>query len=583
MKSVWRFLKVTAALMAAALLLSSCGGGGGNGGSSDGGGSTPTPTATTLSGTAAAGGPIIGTVTVKDSTTPTAKTVTVPIKADGSYTADLTGMTPPFLVRADGAIGGTEYHLYSAATSADQDGTINITPLTDLIVANVAGAVAKAYFDGGNFSNLSAAQLNTQRDALTAKLVSVLEAVGVTGSVDLLRGSFNPNHTGLDAALDLIRISIDPSSNTATISNLVTTETISSNLATRTYTGNITGVTATAVAELPKIKQVFKSLSDLFATSAPTSEDPRLMALFDQATFLESGRNLAEFLFQITTEPQMVGARYDNIYLESIGSNSAVVTFDVLRNDKPINEGQKPWRMIKKTDGKWYLQGDQRIAFVGLQPTAEYQMATTPATFLTGLNLRVQDRGGRQISAAVFTGKGLTGPVRLTNAADPNWFVIEDPAYGQKDFYFMTDAQIAAMADSNEAYSVELFVGTTRVATYTEKVKKRPYLNSQLSAANFPAVTAPTLAQLRAFNGGTITFNWTLPAGLSSQRLAAGVNDNSGHSAQADSSLLPTDTSKSLTINATAGTPPAAFTPTSRWAWLEARDSFGRNLGTSMW
>ena len=116
-------------------------------------------------------------------------------------------------MRADGSAGGREYHLYSAATAADKDGHINVTPLTpltDLIVANVARSTAGAYFQGGNFSGVTPQKLKTQADALTARLLPILGAVGVPQPVDLLRASFSPNHTGLDAALDLIRISTDP-------------------------------------------------------------------------------------------------------------------------------------------------------------------------------------------------------------------------------------------------------------------------------------------------------------------------------------------------------------------------------------
>ncbi|RYZ35486.1 MAG: cytochrome c, partial [Sphingobacteriales bacterium] len=49
------------------------------------------------------------------------------------------GLTAPFVFRAEGRAGGSIYVLHSAATSADVGGTINITPLTDLVLANVAG------------------------------------------------------------------------------------------------------------------------------------------------------------------------------------------------------------------------------------------------------------------------------------------------------------------------------------------------------------------------------------------------------------------------------------------------------------
>ncbi|TXJ05798.1 MAG: hypothetical protein E6Q26_00215, partial [Acinetobacter sp.] len=75
-----------------------------------------------ISGTAAAGAPIVGKVTVKD-----AKGVqkTVDIEADGKYTVDVSGMTAPFVFHAYGKVGGRDVNLVSAATSDSINKTIN--------------------------------------------------------------------------------------------------------------------------------------------------------------------------------------------------------------------------------------------------------------------------------------------------------------------------------------------------------------------------------------------------------------------------------------------------------------------------
>lgn len=85
MKSIWKFIKITSLLAATALLILACGGGG----------DEAPARSTTLTGTAAAGAPIIGTVTIKDSTTPTAQTKTVTIEANGKYTV-LRGPRPMY-------------------------------------------------------------------------------------------------------------------------------------------------------------------------------------------------------------------------------------------------------------------------------------------------------------------------------------------------------------------------------------------------------------------------------------------------------------------------------------------------------
>ena len=575
MKRIWKLFKAISLLAAAALVMSACGGGG------DGGGAASP--SSTVSGTAAAGAPIVGTVTIKDSTTPTAQTKTVTIEADGKYTVDVTGLKAPYMVRADGYVGGNEYHLYSAGTSADVGGTINVTPLTDLIVANIAGSVAKTYFDNGSFTGLTAAQLTAQSDSLKAKLLPVLQALGVSSSIDLLRASFSTDHTGLDAALDLIRVSTDNTTNVATITNIITQQSMTSDLATGTYSGALTDTTGvtTAATDIQMISAGFKKFSDLFATSLPSETNTTLLGLFDSATFMQEGQNLAAFLSDITTDKSNVGISFANISIQSMDTNgNAVVAFDVIQNGKVMNDGPKPFNMIKK-NGVWYMQGDQYIAHVKVESRAEYHVSDTVAPIFSGLSLDIEDRGGKGITSAVVTGAGLpSGGITLINNIANHYFEIQGQIGG--NLYSMTDTAIGAIADTGASYTVKLYIGTTLAATYTEKLKKRPYLSTELTAASFPTITSPTVAQLHAFAGGNATVSWTLPSGLSNDWMSVQVADNSGNSAIFEASLLSTDTSKSFTLIPVTSTG-QTFTITQGWIWLSAWDSYGRQLATTMW
>jgi hypothetical protein len=537
-----------------------------------------------LSGTAAAGAPIIGSVTIKDSTSPLAKEKTVPIAADGKYTVDVNDMKAPYMVRADGYVGGNEYHLYSAGTAADVGGTINVTPLTDLIVANIAGSVAKTYFDNGSFSGLTAAQLTAQSEALKAKLLPVLQAVGVSDSIDLLRSSFSTNHTGLDAALDVLRVTTDTTTGVATIKNIITQQQMTSNVTTGTFTGALTDTTgvATGVTDIQAISAGFKRFSDLFATSIPSETNATLLSLFDSATFMDGGQNLAAFLSEITTDPSMIGISFANISIQSmdVTNGTGVVTFDVIQNGLVLSDGPMTFHMIRK-NSVWYMQGDQRIANVSITPRAEYHIQNSnPATIQTGLSINIEDLGAKGITSAVVTGKGLAAPLTLVKQISQEWFAIQGNQFNT-NMHFMTDTQIGAIADTGEVYTVQLFTGSTLTATYTEKLKKRPYLNSELTAAMFPAVTAPTAAQLGAFTGGSLTVAWTLPAGLVNDWLSVFINDNTGNSAKAEYSLAPADRSKVITLSPVTSTG-QTFTPTGGNLWLGVFDSFGRQLSTSI-
>lgn len=128
---------ITAAVIAA------CGGGGGGGGTS-----TTTPNVTTLSGTAAVGYPLVGaTVTVRCAAGTALATTTT--DSQGAWSVDVTGQTLPCAAEltggtANGVANTTTYHSIALAR-----GVMNITPMTDLIVANVIqSATPTTWFAG---------------------------------------------------------------------------------------------------------------------------------------------------------------------------------------------------------------------------------------------------------------------------------------------------------------------------------------------------------------------------------------------------------------------------------------------------
>lgn len=560
--------RISSALAALGLTLALCACGGGSGSVNQG------PT-NTLSGTAAAGAPIIGKVTIKDSSTP-AQTKEVTIATDGGYTVDVTGMKGPFMVRADGYVGGNQYHLYSAATPEDVGHTINITPLTDLIVANVAGSLAQTYFDSGNFSSLTADKLNEQASVLQAKLLPVLQTMGLSASVDLLRTSFSTDHTGLDAALDVIKVSIDPTTQIATLKNVITQEEIKSDLAQQSYSGAMTTTTgiASGATAIQAMSVQLKSFSNLFATSVPSPTDTRLLALFDQGSFLNGGQDLNGFLSEILSDPNMVGITFTNLSIISMNTSqdAAEISFTVLQNGAVAN-GPGTWNMVKK-NGVWLFTGDQKLADISVQSRAEYHPRDSQNPYVTGLNLYVSDRGLRGIDTAVITGKGLPAEgLTLQKQVSTDWFAIAGNYNGT--MYLMNDATIDQIADTGEAYTVKLYSNGTLRGTSTEIINKRPYKPSELSAANFAAFSAQTVLDLANFVTGNLTINWTLPAGCTSDHVDVWVA-NGGQYNQAEYDLMPTATSKVATLE-------PDFTPNVRQIWLNIKDSFGRELSTNLY
>ena len=189
----------SAALVAAVILvMAGCGGGGGS--------STPAPTGTTLavSGTAAAGRAMAGaTVVVKcGSATGTATTA-----ADGSYSLSLSAAELPCVVQATGT-GGAPVYRSAVVGSGAGPFTANASPLSELILAQIAGAA-------GTTPAALFSAYDTQRAALTAaslaaglgylRSASVVDLTGVNPLSDVLVAANGGNAgNALDGKIDAL-------------------------------------------------------------------------------------------------------------------------------------------------------------------------------------------------------------------------------------------------------------------------------------------------------------------------------------------------------------------------------------------
>lgn len=188
-------VSVLAMILPLVSLIAGCGGGG------DGGGG-----AVKVSGVAAAGAPIVGTVKLKDSSSP-AKELTATIAEDGSFSFDVGGLTPPFILKATGTAGGVNYTLYSFANGA---GTANINPF-----ANLALSVSSGGFDPATvYTAPSAGMLQTIASKLPATVTDIqtrlqpLLALYDAAKANPLADTFTANHTGLDEVLDMVKVEV---------------------------------------------------------------------------------------------------------------------------------------------------------------------------------------------------------------------------------------------------------------------------------------------------------------------------------------------------------------------------------------
>jgi hypothetical protein len=188
-------LALTAVLLA---LLTACGGGGG----SD---STPapvpdtTPTALDLAGTAAVGKALAGaTISAKCAT----GTGSATAGADGSYSLRITGGVLPCVLQA---VSGTTT-LHSVAQGTGRSATANISPLTELVLAQANGGDAAALFgsfDAAAQAKVSTAALATATSSVQTALASVVDIAGVNPFTDaLVAATGSSTGNALDAKLD---------------------------------------------------------------------------------------------------------------------------------------------------------------------------------------------------------------------------------------------------------------------------------------------------------------------------------------------------------------------------------------------
>ena len=570
------------------LLLSACGGGG----------STATPPATvpaavTLTGTAAAGLPLVGTVTVKDAT---GKTKSVALNSTGGYTIDVTGFTAPLMLRAEGSAGGTNYVLHSATATLSASGTVNITPLTDLVVANVASQLASNYFNSGSFSGLTAAELDAESAALKAKLLPVLQAAGVDAAIDLMRTPFTPLKDALDKALDMVRVTVDPVAVKATITNVLTGLSINDDLRTKAAAeagGPVLGApSAAAVTDLDTARKAITDFSALFSTSLPTAATI-LATLTDD--FVQNGDDRTNFSNRLASNTNLVGLKFTDVRMVSLDSNAvggalATLSFTVQKAGGTTADYVEGFQLRKVGTG-WKLRGNR---FVFEFSGGVSAVKNTNGCLATGYEFNIQDGvlGFGAVSELRVTGPALpAGGLRYTRGVAGQQWQFVQPAGTVNPYWYrlsstncntlgagVADATIAAIPDNAvyamKAYSaagVEIDLGFA----HTLRAGKRPLTIAEAQATTFPSIG--TSAPLSGYTGGNLTISGTgvNPARLVWAYLGLTYSDGSTKSVDNAENTVPgASGSYSVVLNV----PPSSKTVSSREIRVASRDSGRRQL-----
>lgn len=192
--------------LAVALALSGCGGGG----------SSPTPVepaAITFAGVAATGAPMAGAVVTIVSATGSEVCHTA-ADSHGHYQCSVAAdAAAPFVVTANDG----EQSMYSSAASAES-GTINVTPLTTLIVARLSPSGDPARFADEVKTDPAVAtpeKVQARVEEVQALIAPLSAAAGDT--VNPLTGDFSADGSGHDKVLDSLQITIKPEGESSNI------------------------------------------------------------------------------------------------------------------------------------------------------------------------------------------------------------------------------------------------------------------------------------------------------------------------------------------------------------------------------
>lgn len=439
----------------------------GCGGKSSGAASTGnTPTAAvSITGTAAAGAPIIGKVVAIDSSTPR-QTFSATTSAAGAYTVNVAGGTAPFMLTVLGTSGGKVVSLNSVATAIGQ--TVNITPLTDLIVSTAAGQPGGAALANLCTSTVAADQ-TACKTALTAATTGTNLSAAVTAVTNMiapLNGSnINPlngalvggSGTGMDAVLDKILVTPAPSLGAMATVTLIAVPT--QQLGTVTMPATAGGATITAIVTPPataitaattaatalsEIQACMASFNALYATG--TSPTTTQLTPFIDATFsMGVSSSQTAFVQMLST---LVGLSFTPVALSNFDItpqatapgawNLPPVTATTASVKFLVSGGESPtWKMIKGAAytgcaGGWKVAGTGHSDVHMIARVSKSNFLAAGITYSRSLPLHTQtnDAVADGVGSIVVTGPGLSlygSPTAPVGAASSVTLVVPPP------------------------------------------------------------------------------------------------------------------------------------------------------------
>ncbi len=492
-----------------------------------------------VTGTAALGAPIPGeTVTLVDST---GASVTGTTAQDGSFSIDATGLTPPFLL----SVTSGDTTLYSVSADMNSSTTVNLTPLTDLIVSTWYGvqgtSPAAAFSDPASNPAPSPTEVKVIGTVVENLMSSALQAAGLdnTGGFSPITTPFAADGTGIDGVLDDTTVTTDPGGagaeslnnstttpfaagivNTSTtylivntpggivnstittfdsgIVNTSTTQT-TDNGTTSPMSGNTTlpttagqgsalGLINTAISNFVNV--INQKGSDLTIANIAPYVDPAYMDNGENATQWESG---------VVSDLKGATLAFTGLQLDSLGSDTADVSFQLYMSKGGESGTQSIKTGFKLIGGSWLISGNHRAAGAIVTTWAWDQ-----ASYGFSNNVRFEvDDPQAIVQSVTATGPGLSGDVTVPMVCD-NGGTDGLPSCGNA---FGDNSQRAFQLDD----SFWPAIGSQYTYTLTTAGGPVQYGSTIIAAYGFDAEGTPVLADFPSMSGAIVSS----PPGLS--------------------------------------------------------------------
>jgi hypothetical protein len=520
--------------------------------------SEPVPTAF-VSGVAATGAPVAGAiVTLKDRAGQSRTTTT---SSSGAYTVDVTGLTPPFLVRVQTPSGS----LYSVSADTLSSTTINVHPYSDLLVRWWYGvqnqSADSAFANPVVLPAPDPASVSLGSVLISQTVLLWLNKAGLdTSQFNLISSPFAANGSGFDAALRETTVNLETRRLTITDGTVTQTTTFAYDPAAAAVSIDSTTVSPSgsstnhlsrvmpfqtaARAAVDSINATVSGLTAVINSKLDQLTGPDIMPFLTPG-LLNDGLNQTDYATSLSRSFRVIpGATY-GLELAGIDSLDLSQGRALLRFNSIITFSGQTLRSpflnltFERVGATWLIGGNQRLGNFSISFGS--QISFIPGHSGPGVP-------GTSLAAQALVPKGSVSAVTVTGGGIWNALPLPPsiPSLGSDRFRVALTLPAGTLIPAGTPFTFTVTPASGPAVSYTIT---SPVLSNEPVSITSPTSSTPLIP------GQPLLVSWRLPATfpVSSIFLSGIVNSlATGCDAPLQSGLLSTDaTSTTLLIPST--------------------------------